>query len=138
MPSQWLIIPSKVRTPIRAVSGGFTFAILATAGQLAFNELNILRINYITRHAAATQNTDINEHGTYHTAAPYKAPFWQRTTERILSVTPIRKVSNEEYADTLRTRIQNAEQELRYVNNQMADVQQRLDDVQRERDGFAS
>lgn len=68
--------------------------------------------------------------------AQRKPPFWQRTTERLLSVTPIRKVSNEEYVDTLHARIHKAEQELRLVNGQMVELQQRLDQLRKEKDDF--
>lgn len=62
-----------------------------------------------------------------------KPPFTQRMTEAVLSVTPIRKVSNEEYAETLKTRIQRSEQELSVVKRQMEDIQEQLDHAHKEK-----
>lgn len=121
---------------MRGLSGGFTFALFATAGQLAVNELNILRINYITRHTAATQLGSNEKEDEFQDPAQSKAPLWQRTTEKLLSVTPIRKVSNDEYAETLHSRIQNAEQELQAVNGQMEHLQKRLAELQKGKDEF--
>lgn len=77
------------------------------------------------------------EDGSYEQQAiEEKPPLWQRTTEKLLAVTPIRKVSNEEYAETLHTRINTTERELRSVNGQMEHLQQRLDELRKEKSEF--
>jgi predicted nucleic acid-binding Zn-ribbon protein len=77
------------------------------------------------------------EDGSYQQQAiEGKPPLWQRTTEKLLAVTPIRKVSNHEYAETLHGRISTAERELQSVNGQMKHLQERLDELRREKDEF--
>lgn len=125
-----------VGSPVRAVSGGFTFAFFACSAQLAFNQLNVLRVNYIKRQEKPVQEWS-KELGELDAPRPEpveeKPPFTQRMTEAVLSVTPIRKVSNEEYAETLKTRIQRSEQELSVVKRQMEDIQEQLDHAHKEK-----
>lgn len=119
------------------MSGGFTFALFSCGAQLAFNQANALRVDYIKRRTKPTHewSEEVGDADLAQTeTVEEKAPLTQRMTEAILSVTPIRKVSNEEYAETLKMRIQKAEQELTIVSRQMEDIQQRLEQARKEKD----
>jgi len=137
----------------RIATGGLTFAILAALGQLGFNQLNLARIRYLQRRLGNEQqqqlphpqalprvdnddeSTTTSTSGSPSTAAtlpapvvePAKPPFFQRLTERLLAFTPIRKVSDVEYTETLRVNIRKAKDELEIVDRQIADAERDLE-----------
>ena len=109
----------------RIVSGGFTFGLFALLGQLGFNELNLARIRYIQKRSQ--RETEL---GTVKLqAGPPKPPLYQRVTESFFSVAPIRRVSNEEYAETIRVKISKTRDELAVVNDQVNDIEKRLQEL---------
>jgi hypothetical protein len=98
-----------------------TFSILAALGQLTFNELNLQRLRFIKRRQ--DEGIDLAAKPTQ----PAKPPILQRVTESILSVSPIRKLSDDEYTDTLRAKIQHAQRELRIVGAQLEEAEAALE-----------
>lgn len=65
--------------------------------------------------------------------ATERPPLRQRLMEKILAVTPVRKLSNDEYAEALQGRLRAAENELEKVDYQIGDIEQRLDQLQQGR-----
>lgn len=137
-----LTLPLPVGRTRRIASGGLTFGIIAALGQLGFNEINLARIRYIQRRqgypptspsSPSQDSIDApSDGGDVSTASPSapvptKAPFIQRFTETLLSFTPIRKVSDEEYTSTLRVKLRSAKEELEVVEAQIEDAQRDLE-----------
>jgi hypothetical protein len=112
----------------RLLSGGITFALVGTIGQITFNQLDVLRIRYLSRlersEAIQQQQEEANE--------PLKPPLVQRVTDAIFSVTPIRKVSDEEYTNTLRGKIETTKRDLQTVDGEVEAIKLRLQQLTRE------
>jgi len=83
--------------------------------------MNVLRVRLITRNKAKEADELDPER-----VIVKKPPLTQRVTEAVLSATPIRKVSNEEYVETLQGRIRDAEQELQIVQSHIEGAEQEL------------
>ena len=114
----------------RIVSGGFTFGLFAVLGQLGFNELNLARIRYVEKRKQSEKELA----STKRQAEPQKPPLYQRVTESFFSVAPIRRVSNEEYSETIRVKISKARDELAVVNGQVHDIEARLQELRAARE----
>lgn len=108
----------------RIVSGGFTFGLFAVLGQLGFNELNLARIRYVERNERASSQAT-----TRLESEPRKPALYQRVTESFFSVAPIRRVSNEEYSETIKDKISKTQNELAVVNGQVHDIEERLQEL---------
>lgn len=104
----------------RILSGGWTFALLALAGQAGLNQANVSRINYINRRRERLSSPSPDQ-----PEVASKPPVFQRVTESLLSVSPIRKVPDDEYVATLKEKIRNAEQEITIVKGQLEDLEKR-------------
>jgi hypothetical protein len=89
--------------------------------------MNVFRVRMITKTKAREADELDPE-----SIVVKKAPLSQRVTEAVLSATPIRKVSNEEYVETLQGRILDAEQELQIVKGQIEGAEQELQRIRAE------
>lgn len=110
-------------------------AILASAGQFTFNELNVLRVNFIKRRAVAPSEQESNDSKLSQQTKqiePEMPSLLQKVTESVLSVSPIKKLSDEEYANTIKLKIRNADQELQSVKAQIEETEATLAQLQRD------
>lgn len=99
-------------------------------GQFLFNAANVYRIRYLTRNAAKAQAVPAT---TEPVQLEHKPSMLQRATESVLSVTPIRKLDDEEYSRTLRDKVSYARQELGLIDVQIKDAESRLSELERAR-----
>ena len=104
-----------------------TMAILASLGQLTFNELNLLRIQYIWRQGDSQSSLEASLREV--PTDKDNLPLHQRVVDALFSVTPIRKISDEEYTHTLRVKTECARQELMEVTSQLEDVESALQEL---------
>ena len=117
----------------RILSGGRTFTLFATLGQFGFNELNLLRIRYVSRRNGYLNSDGVSgardiENPQY-SPKLVKPPLSQRLTEGFFSYTFIRKVSDEEFSQTLRKNLERVQVELSIVSHQLEDAEKLLEEA---------
>lgn len=131
--------PTAVGVSPRMLSGGITLALVGSLGQLTFNQLNIARIRYLSRQEAtlplvvdASDAEIAGDSQTTQQLEPPPAPplpLVHRVTDVLFSVTPIRKVSDEEYAVTLRDKVDQSRKDLQSVEQELEAIKARLDQL---------
>ena len=122
---QQTLSSSTVGVGPRLISGGITFALVGSIGQITFNQLDSLRINYLNRQESASRA----EEQAKISNEPPKPPLVQRVTDALFSVTPIRKVSDEEYVKTLEGKIETTRGELSTVDGEVQLIMKRLEEL---------
>lgn len=111
------------------LSGGVTLALVGTVGQMTYNQLDTARIRYLSRRESTSPLlSEAEKDGASERQPPL--PFVQRATDALFSLTPIRKITDDEYARTLEDKIAHSRKELSGVDAELEALNARLDQLQ--------
>lgn len=97
--------------------GALTAGLICTMAQLVWNELNVMRVQYVSQSGVTHSDHDV-------APTPHK-PFSEKIMDGLAVVFPVRKISDEVYLERLLREKEAVERRLEAVRKELQDAERR-------------